>query len=132
MPSAFAAINGGGVVQPRSTRRAVPTIVFHGDADHTVNPINGDRVIAQATPGTTLGKAVTQGTSEGGVAYTCTIQRDGDEPAFLEQWVLHGAGHAWSGGSSNGSYTDPRGPDASREMMRFFLSHASATTSTRH
>ncbi|MER2268515.1 extracellular catalytic domain type 1 short-chain-length polyhydroxyalkanoate depolymerase [Methylobacterium oxalidis] len=132
MPSAFAAMNGGGAVQPRGTRRMAPTIVFHGDADRTVNSINGDRVIAQATPGRKLDASVTRGTSEGGMAYTCTVQRDGDGPALLEQWILHGAGHAWSGGSASGTYTDPRGPDASREMLRFFLAHTTTAAQTRH
>ncbi|WP_336492665.1 extracellular catalytic domain type 1 short-chain-length polyhydroxyalkanoate depolymerase [Methylobacterium nigriterrae] len=132
MPSAFAAMNGGGVAQPRGTRRTVPTIVFHGDADRTVHPVNGDRVITQASSGRTLEMEVGRGTSEGGTAYTRTVQREGNGPAFLEQWVLHGSGHAWSGGSASGTYTDPRGPDASREMMRFFLAHASTTAQTRH
>lgn len=132
MPSAFAAMNGGGTVQPRGTRRTVPTIVFHGDADRTVNPVNGDRVIAQATPRRTLDAVITRGTSEGGMTYTCTVQREGSEPALLEQWILHGAGHAWSGGSASGTYTDPRGPDASREMLRFFLAHTTAAAETRH
>ncbi|WP_336489604.1 extracellular catalytic domain type 1 short-chain-length polyhydroxyalkanoate depolymerase [Methylobacterium nigriterrae] len=132
MPSAFAAMNGGGAAQPRGTRPSVPTIVFHGDADRTVSPVNGDHVIAQAVPKAGLQKTVTHGETPGGMTYTRTTQSDGKEPAFLEHWVLHGAGHAWSGGSSNGSYTDPRGPDASREMMRFFLSHASKASPTRH
>jgi poly(hydroxyalkanoate) depolymerase family esterase len=132
MPSAFAAMNGAGTAQPRGTHASVPTIVFHGDADRTVNPVNGDRVIAQATPEATSSKIVTHGQSPGGMTYTRTIQSDGSGREVLEQWVLHGAGHAWSGGSPTGSYTDPRGPDASREMVRFFMAHASASGTTQH
>ena len=132
MPSAFAAMNGAGMAQPRGMGASVPTIVFHGDADRTVNPVNGDRVIDQARPEATSSKIVTHGESPGGMTYTRTVQSDGSNREVLEQWVLHGAGHAWSGGSPNGSYTDPRGPNASREMMRFFLAHASASGATRH
>jgi poly(3-hydroxybutyrate) depolymerase len=66
---------------------------------------------------------VTNGESAGGVGYQRTVHADDRGVSFLEQWVLHGAGHAWSGGDCAGSYTDPRGPDASREMMRFFKQH---------
>jgi poly(hydroxyalkanoate) depolymerase family esterase len=132
MPSAFAAMGGGGTIRPRGEGRTVPTIVFHGDADRTVNPCNSDHVIAQARQDAALTKTVTHGETLAGMAYTRTVQHDGAGEEILEQWVLHGAGHAWSGGSVSGSYTDARGPDASREMIRFFLAHASAKASTRH
>jgi poly(hydroxyalkanoate) depolymerase family esterase len=132
MPSAFAAMGGSGAIRPRGEGRMVPTIVFHGDADRTVNPVNSDQVIAQARPERTLTKIVTRGETTGGMAYTRTVQRATDGGEALEQWVLHGAGHAWSGGTINGSYTDPRGPDASREMIRFFLEHVNAKAPTRH
>ncbi|MBB2961143.1 PHB depolymerase family esterase [Methylobacterium sp. R2-1] len=132
MPSAFAAMSGGGTAQPLGTRASVPTIVFHGDADRTVNSANGDRIIAQARPEEALDKVVTRGESPGGMTYTRIVQSDCSGREVLEQWVLHGAGHAWSGGSPNGTYTDPRGPDASREMVRFFMAHASGRDTTQH
>jgi len=132
MPSAFAAMNGGGAVKVRGKGPAVPTIVFHGDADRTVNPINADQVIAQAAPASARGRVVTHGESPHGMSFTRTVQADDSGREVLEQWVLHGAGHAWSGGSACGSYTDPRGPDASREMMRFFLAHSTTASQTRH
>ncbi|MXP63786.1 PHB depolymerase family esterase [Roseomonas sp. M0104] len=103
----------------------VPTIVFHADRDATVHPRNGDQVIAQsgAAASTALRTEVQRGQVAGGHAYTRTIQADAEGRPVLEQWLIHGGGHAWSGGSPAGSYTDPRGPDASREMLRFFLDH---------
>jgi poly(hydroxyalkanoate) depolymerase family esterase len=132
MPSAFAAMGGGGTIRPRREGRMVPTIVFHGDADRTVNPCNSDHVIAQARQDAALTKTAMHGETPAGMAYTRTIQLDARGGEVLEQWVLHGAGHAWSGGSARGSYTDARGPDASREMIRFFLAHASAEAATKH
>jgi poly(hydroxyalkanoate) depolymerase family esterase len=125
LPSALAAMQQGGSLaaagSPRNGGSALPTIVFHGDRDKTVNPVNGDQIIAQASATSGLRTSVNQGKTPGGMSYTRTVQKDSDGRALLEQWVLHGAGHAWSGGSGAGSYTDPRGPDASREMARFFL-----------
>ena len=130
MPSAFA-MSGGGTIRPR-VDDGVPTIVFHGDADRTVNPVNSDHVIAQAGHVTALTKMVTHGETPRAMAYTRTVQLDAAGGEVLEQWVLHGAGHAWSGGSAGGSYADARGPDASREMIGFFLVHASAKATTKH
>jgi poly(hydroxyalkanoate) depolymerase family esterase len=104
-------------------RRCVPTIVFHGDQDTTVHPGNSDAIIARANALTTatLTVRVQHGRVPGGHAYSRTVQHDTGGRTILEQWLIHGCGHAWSGGSSAGSYTDPRGPDAAREMLRFFL-----------
>ena len=128
VPSAFAAMRQGGTPAPRAGAAAggVPTIVFHGDRDRTVNPVNGDQVIAQVLASTADGLrvAVDEGVAPGGMRYTRTLHADGAGRSVFEQWVLHGAGHAWSGGSKAGSYTEPRGPDASREMLRFFRQHA--------
>jgi poly(3-hydroxybutyrate) depolymerase len=101
----------------------VPTIVFHGDRDATVHPDNGDRVIAQWTTDATLQTRVERGEVSGGHAYTRTVHADAAGRILLEHWDIHGAGHAWSGGSPAGTFTDARGPDASREMIRFFLEH---------
>lgn len=129
VPSAFAAMKQGASAatgNPRRLPQAVPTIVFHGDHDKTVHPVNGDEVVAQARPNADLKIAVSRGETSDGVRYTRTIQADDAGRPILEHWVLHGSGHAWSGGSPAGSYTDPKGPDASREMLRFFLEQTPA------
>jgi poly(hydroxyalkanoate) depolymerase family esterase len=128
IPSAFAAMRQGGSGAARSGDLSaepgldVPTIVFHGDQDNTVHPRNGDHVIAQRKTAT-LQKTIHRGQAPGGHAYTRTIHADATGRAMLEHWEIHCAGHAWSGGSTAGSYTDPHGPDAAREMLRFFLEH---------
>jgi poly(3-hydroxybutyrate) depolymerase len=106
----------------RPGERALPTIVFHGDRDTTVHPRNGAEVIARA--GGRLDAAAERQTVSSGHRYTRSIQRDAGGRSVLEQWEIHGAGHAWAGGNPAGSFTDPAGPDATREMLRFFLEHA--------
>lgn len=107
-------------------KEAVPLIVFHGDADHVVHAANGEAVLQQfvgahaglhATP---LAREQTDHAA-GGRRCTRATWRDSAGRAMAEHWVLHGAGHAWSGGGAGGSHTDQSGPCASREMLRFFL-----------
>jgi poly(3-hydroxybutyrate) depolymerase len=71
-----------------------------------------------------LRDTTTEGISTGGIGYTRTVYVDDKGRDIMETWILHGAGHAWSGGAAAGTFTDPRGPDASTEMLRFFLEHA--------
>jgi len=132
VPSAFAAMHGGASVIARSTEcaPAVPTIIFHGDRDSTVNASNADAIAAQVRAGrpenSELLATVHTGRAANGQSFTRTVLTDGANPAVVEQWVLHGAGHAWSGGDPSGSFTDPSGPDASAEMIRFFYSQRRA------
>jgi poly(3-hydroxybutyrate) depolymerase len=126
MPSAFTAMRHGssGNVDVVGTReRIVPTIVFHGDRDMTVDLRNADFVVAQAAGVAMLRTNLEEGMAPDGHTYSRSVHRDASGRPVIEQWVVHGAGHAWAGGSSAGSYTDPQGPDATREMMRFFLDH---------
>ena len=110
----------------------VPTIVFHGDQDRTVHPRNGEQVIAAALATAAAGAGasqtspagslrVEQGVSIHGRRYTRSTHHDDRGNPLAEHWLVHGAGHAWSGGDAKGSYTDAKGPDATREMLRFFF-----------
>jgi poly(hydroxyalkanoate) depolymerase family esterase len=132
MPSAFAAMqkgNSGSAHRPAGAsrsapqRQVIPAIVFHGDHDTTVNPRNSDAVVAQLAKGMALKTHAEDGHVPGGYAYRRMLHSDASGRTLIEQWVIHGAGHAWFGGSPAGSYTDPRGPDATGEMVRFFMDH---------
>ena len=137
LPSAFAAMHRPGTADPRGERLEstqtwrcnVPTIVFHGDRDTTVHPGNGEQVASEIASAKadersveSLARAASRaGKTPGGHSYTCTTFKDDDERIVVEHWLVHGAAHAWFGGDPRGSYTDPQGPDASSEMLRFFL-----------
>ena len=135
LPSAFRAMQQGGLGGQTRVGRPAPLILFHGDGDSTVHPCNADDLVQQwnATagsqgPGGSAPPVTVQQRQVGGRAYTREIYRDGRGQRVVERWTIHGAGHAWSGGSRNGSYTDPAGPDASREFVRFFQEHPRGTT----
>jgi poly(hydroxyalkanoate) depolymerase family esterase len=133
VPSAYTAMQRGAaeiapeaLTAPMSlSRHRVPMIIFHGDLDDTVHPSNARHVAEQAWPqaDTLLRHDRTQQRAKGGHSYTHTVYADSGRRAVLEVWEVHGSGHAWSGGNPAGSYTDAAGPDASREMLRFFLTH---------
>jgi len=100
--------------------KSLPIIVFHGDRDMTVHPANGDELIKRRRRHPAEDVVVEPGAVPDGHAYTRTVHRKPNGSIYAEHWVIHGSGHAWSGGDTRGSYTDGRGPNASREMMRFF------------
>lgn len=133
LPSALAAMRGTPATmsgdQSGSTPRgpATPTIVFHGDRDKTVHPRNGEHMVSRSLEqnGASSAEAsIERAQVPGGHAYTRTLRRDSTGRVVLEHWLVHGGGHAWFGGSPCGSYTDPKGPDAAREMIRFFYQNA--------
>src|SRR5688572_9605587 len=122
--SAFAAMRGAPPASASgSAGRIVPAIVFHGDRDATVHPSNGQQVASQCVDreDKSIDVVIQRGQVPGGHAYTCSVHKNAAGRILLEHWEVHGAGHAWFGGSARGSYTDPKGPDAAREMLRFFL-----------
>lgn len=121
--SAFAAMNGAGPATARPRPASVPLIVFTGDADKTVAPVNATRLVSDALAGGAATTTRTAGQVPGGHRFTRTDHRDAAGRIRAEAWTVHGAGHAWAGGSPAGSYTDRAGPDASAEMARFFREH---------
>lgn len=136
VPSALAVMKSGrlhGASLTQSNRSAVPLVVLHGDADRTVNPANASRLIEIAVATQKSGAPLrtveqTVDATEGNHAYRRTQHVAEDGTSLVEEWKLHGAGHAWSGGDAAGSHTDARGPDATQVMLDFFDQHVAAET----
>lgn len=132
LPSAFAAMRQGPPPGTGPAAGGVPLIVFHGDQDPVVAAVNADHLAgdalhaatkrARSAPGQHTA-ATTSGRVPGGHPYTRTAYQDATGHTVVEHWTIHQAGHAWSGGSPQGSCTDPQGPDASAEFVRFFGTH---------
>ncbi|MEO7019722.1 MAG: PHB depolymerase family esterase [Ktedonobacteraceae bacterium] len=120
-----------------SVARVVPTIVFHGSSDFIVAPLNGDQIVQQWMQTDHLASnntynasfnsptSTTHGQVPGssGRAYTTLTWNDSNGNEIQEYWKITGMGHAWSGGSSSGSFTDPNGPSATNAMYTFFINH---------
>jgi poly(hydroxyalkanoate) depolymerase family esterase len=125
VPGAFSAMRRGAPEVPTlaQNQRIVPTIVFHGDRDTTVSPLNGNQASDQASGGPGGRTVLSRGRSAHGIGFTCTTRYDARDRSIGELWLLEGIGHAWSGGSARGSFTDAAGPDASAEFVRFFQQH---------
>ena len=126
VPSAFAVMRQpSGSAAPRPTGRFVPTIVVHGERDQTVHPGNAEAILGQALAGAglPLEARIEAGRVAQGHAYRRTRHETANGTALVEDWRVAGLGHAWSGGDPRGSYTDAKGPDASRAMVDFFLQH---------
>jgi poly(hydroxyalkanoate) depolymerase family esterase len=126
LPSALAAMRGAGPkASPRAASVVVPTIVFHGASDRTVHPGNAEAILGQALANASpLTSSVERGRVAKGHAYRLTRHATADGQTLIEDWRVQGLGHAWSGGDPKGSYTDPKGPDASRAMLDFFQQHS--------
>jgi poly(hydroxyalkanoate) depolymerase family esterase len=127
LPSAFAAMRGHAGQRGRQSKSSgtgedsgsIRTIVFHGDADNIVHPSNAASMVEVERTNESVARAEVR---HGAVrAHTRTVTRDKTGEVVVAHWRVHGSGHAWSGGSRDGTYTDPHGPDASREMLRFFF-----------
>ena len=115
---------------------ALPMIVFHGDSDSIVAVANAESLVTASLSGWGLptrkadrvSSTSTRVEVPGGRSHTRTVHEAADGRVVIEAWIIHGSGHAWSGGAAGAGYTDPQGPDASAEMVRFFLNAPSAGT----
>lgn len=121
LPSALAAMKGSGIRAPMQASSGVPTIVFHGDRDATVHPGNAQSVIAASAGSSARTEVVRVPGVSNKRHSTRHIYRNAGGDIVAEHWEIHGAGHAWAGGTARGSYTDQDGPDATAEMLRFFF-----------
>jgi poly(hydroxyalkanoate) depolymerase family esterase len=111
----------GQVPSQDKTTSAVRTIIFHGAADRTVHPSNAQRIFDTAYDASNHGTPKTTTGTRNGRSFKRTVIAASKGSPVIESWLIDGADHAWSGGKASGSYADPKGPDASAEMVLFFL-----------
>ncbi|WP_447989752.1 extracellular catalytic domain type 1 short-chain-length polyhydroxyalkanoate depolymerase [Achromobacter spanius] len=123
LPSALSAMKGIGVRPGAASSTPVPTIVFHGDRDSTVHPANAGAVVAASAGADARVQSQRVAGANQGRDSTKRVYTNAQGKVLAEYWEVHGAGHAWAGGSPKGSYTDLSGPDATQEMLRFFFEH---------
>jgi poly(3-hydroxybutyrate) depolymerase len=126
----------------RKNRRRMPLIVFHGTTDQRVGPVNADQTIAQWSKtnaclaaehgenGFALTEKIIEGKVPDGHAYYRHIYAEADARLLMEKWLVQGLGHAWPGSPRASKYGDPKGPNASAEMWRFFCEANSNSTVT--
>lgn len=116
------AVNG---VEHEIRRDQPRAIIFQGLSDRTVHPSNAERILAAARAGRKVSAVEKEeASSDGNRSYKRLIVSGRKGLPLVESWTIQGSGHAWSGGRAEGSFTDPAGPDASAEMVRFFLGSA--------
>ncbi len=121
--SAMSAMRNGAAAAPSdATSFATPTrrIIFQGDSDSTVHSSNAGQIVSAALGSNAVPTRITRQSARGR-DYARSTYAAADGAILLELWMLQGTGHAWSGGRVAGSYTDAKGPDASAQMVRFFL-----------
>jgi poly(hydroxyalkanoate) depolymerase family esterase len=127
--SAFSAMRSGAKGHKTA---ALPTIVFHGTADTTVNPDNSEFITDAAlnafkAAGLSLKKSNSKLDSKSSTNHPeqteRTVYNNASGTPYVESWRITAGPHAWSGGNAQGSFTDPDGPDASKAMLAFFLLH---------
>lgn len=123
LPSALSAMKGIGVQPGAVSSTPVPTIVFHGDRDATVHPANAGAIVAASAGADARVQSQRVSGANQGRDSTKRVYTNAAGKVVAEYWEVHGAGHAWAGGSPKGSYTDLSGPDATQEMLRFFFEH---------
>jgi poly(hydroxyalkanoate) depolymerase family esterase len=129
--SAFNAMKHGAPAAKRGGAGSIPLIVFHGDGDSTVDQVNAEclveaRLRSAGAKSAGYRQRSSSGEVSGGRRYSQNLFIDSEGMPVVEQWTVHQGGHAWAGGSPRGSYTDPLGPDASAEFVRFFHRHTNA------
>jgi poly(hydroxyalkanoate) depolymerase family esterase len=115
------------------TKHTMRVILFQGAKDNLVAPLNAAQIITQWTRADDLvddGKdnesvddvadKTTESVTAGGYAYKKSVYNNRSGEPLIEAWMIQELKHAWSGGAAGASYTDPKGPNASQEIWRFF------------